>query len=212
MRNLIADIKIPDSKLAIEAAELVRDHADDLLWNHSNRTFLFAAMRGNMNKMKYDAELLYISSLFHDLGLTPAFQSPDKRFEVDGANAARDFLKSRGVPEDSIRLVWDAVALHTSIGIAEYKETEVALMNFGVAYDVVGKNFDLISAETRQQVVEAFPRCGLKHNILHAFLEGFKHKPETTYGTINADICETLLPGYKRPNFCHHVLHSIWDE
>ncbi|MDU0206407.1 HD domain-containing protein [Paenibacillus sp. MAH-36] len=212
MKNLIADIKIPDSKLAIEAAELVRDHADDLLWNHSNRTFLFAAMRGNMNKMKYDAELLYISSLFHDLGLTPSFRSPDKRFEVDGANAARDFLKSRGVPEDSIRLVWDAVALHTSIGIAEYKETEVSLMNFGVAYDVVGKNFDLISAEMRQQVVEAFPRCGLKHNILHAFLEGFKHKPETTYGTINADICETLLPGYKRPNFCHHVLNSIWDE
>ncbi|WP_219837112.1 HD domain-containing protein [Paenibacillus sp. R14(2021)] len=212
MTNLIADIKIPDSKLAVEAAELVRDHADDLLWNHSNRTFLFAAMRGNMNQMKYDSELLYISSLFHDLGITPAFRSPDKRFEVDGANAARDFLKSRGVPEESVRLVWDAVALHTSIGIVEYKETEVALMNFGVAYDVVGKNFDLISAEVRQQVVEAFPRSGLKHNILNAFLEGFKHKPETTFGTINADICEMLLPGYKRPNFCHLVHHSKWDE
>ncbi|MDR6550635.1 HD domain-containing protein [Paenibacillus qinlingensis] len=212
MKNLIADIKIPDSKLAVEAAELIREHSNDLLWNHSNRVYLFAAMKGNLNQLKYDSELLYISSLFHDIGLTSAFRSTDKRFEVDGANAARDFLKSRGVPDDAVRLVWDAVALHTSIGIVEYKETEAALMNFGVGYDVVGKNFDLISAETRQQVVEAFPRNQFKQNILHTFLDGFKDKPETTYGTINADICEMLLPGYKRPNFCHHVLHSKWDE
>ncbi|SET26781.1 HD domain-containing protein [Paenibacillus sp. NFR01] len=208
----IADIKIPDSKLAVEAAELLREHADDLLWNHSNRVFLFAALKGNLNRVKYDSELLYISSLFHDLGLTAAFRSKDKRFEVDGANAARDFLRSHGVPEESIRLVWDAVALHTTIGVVEYKETEVALMNFGVSYDVVGKNFDLISPEARRQVVEAFPRYQFKENILNAFLEGFKDKPETTYGTINADICEMLLPGYQRPNFCHHVLHSKWNN
>ncbi|WP_145945460.1 HD domain-containing protein [Paenibacillus sp. Y412MC10] len=212
MSMSIADIQIPDSKLAKEAAELLREHGDDLLWNHSNRVFLFAAFKGNQSQLKYDPELLYISSLFHDLGLTPAFRSPDKRFEVDGANAARDFLQSRGVPEESIRLVWDAVALHTTIGIVEYKETEAALMNFGVGYDVVGKNFELISEEIRRQIVDVFPRNRFKHNILRAFFEGFKHKPETTYGTINADICELFLPGYKRPNFCHHVLHSRWEE
>lgn len=212
MSTLIADIKIPDSKLAVEAADLLREHGDELLWNHSNRVFLFASIQGNLQQMKYDPELLYISSLFLDLGLSPAYRSPDKRFEVDGANAARDFLRSRGVPEESIRLVWDAVALHTTIGIVEYKETEAALMNFGVGYDVVGKNFDLISEETRKQIIKSFPRNQFKHNILHAFLEGFKHKPETTYGTINADICEVLLPGYKRPNFCNHVLHSRWEE
>ncbi|QHW29662.1 HD domain-containing protein [Paenibacillus rhizovicinus] len=212
MSMSIADIKIPDSKLAVEAAELLRDQGDELLWNHSNRVFLFAALKGNLQQVKYDSELLYISSLFHDLGLTPAYRSPDKRFEVDGANAARDFLRSRGVPEESIKLVWDAVALHTSTGIVEYKEAEAALMNFGVGYDVVGKNFDLFSEEIRRQVVEAFPRNQFKQNILHAFLEGFKHKPETTYGTINADVCELLLPGYTRPNFCNHVLHSRWEE
>ncbi|MBO7743422.1 HD domain-containing protein [Paenibacillus sp. MWE-103] len=212
MTTSIADIKIPDSKLAVEAAELLREHGDDLLWNHSNRVFLFASLQGNLQQTKYDPELLYISSLFHDLGLTPAFRSPDKRFEVDGANAARDFLRSRGVPEESVRLVWDAVALHTSIGIVEYKEAEAALMNFGVGYDVVGKNFELIPDDVRRQIVEAFPRNQFKQNILNAFLEGFKHKPETTYGTINADICELLLPGYQRPNFCHHVLHSKWEE
>ena len=139
MSTSIADIKIPDSKLAVEAAELLREHGDDLLWNHSNRVFLFASVRGKLQQTKYDPELLYIGSLFHDLGLTPAFSSPDKRFEVDGANAARDFLRSRGVPEESVRLVWDAVALHTTIGIVEYKESEAALMNFGVRSTSSGK-------------------------------------------------------------------------
>ncbi|WP_127497409.1 HD domain-containing protein [Paenibacillus glycanilyticus] len=212
MSTFIADIKIPDSKLAVEAAELLREHGDDLLWNHSNRVFLFGAMKGNLNQIKYDPELLYISSLFHDIGLTPAFRSEDKRFEVDGANAVRDFLTSRGVSEEFIRLAWDAVALHSTIGIVEYKEAEVALMNFGVGYDVVGKSFELISTEAREQVVKHFPRDNFKHGILHAFLDGFKHKPETTYGTINADVCEMLLPGFKRPNFCHSVLHSPWHE
>lgn len=212
MVHFIADVKIPDSKLALEAAELLREHGTELLWNHSNRVYLFAATRGEQHKLKYDAELLYISALFHDLGLTPKYSSPDKRFEVDGANAARDFLRSHAVPEESIRLVWDAVALHTTLGIAEHKETEVALINFGVGYDVIGEDFDSITEEKRHQIVHAFPRNQFKQNILPAFLEGFKHKPETTFGNIKSDVCELLLPGYKRPSFCDCVLHSRWSE
>lgn len=212
MSAFIADVKIPDSKLATEAADLLREYGNELLWNHSNRVFIFAAIQGNQCGLKYDSELLYISSLFHDIGLTPKFSSPDKRFEVDGANAARDFLRSRGVPEDSIRLVWDTIALHTTLGIAEHKETEVALMYFGVGYDVMGENFELISENKRQQVVNAFPRNQFKQKILPAFLEGFKHKPETTFGNIKSDVCELLLPGYKRPSFCDCVLHSRWSE
>lgn len=212
MPKLIANVPIPDSKLAAEAAEWLREYGDELLWNHSNRVYLFAALQGERTQAKYDAELLYISSLFHDIGLTPKFRSPDKRFEVDGANAARDFLRSRGVPEESVRLVWDTIALHTTQGIAEHKETEVALMYFGVGYDVMGEHFEAISEEARQQVVEAFPRNQFKRKILHAFLEGFKHKPETTLGNIKSDVCELLLPGYKRPSFCDCVLHSRWSE
>ncbi|MCZ8511632.1 HD domain-containing protein [Paenibacillus filicis] len=212
MSKIIANVKIPDSNLAAEAAELLREHGDELLWNHSNRVFLFAAIQGNQAGLKYDSELLYISSLFHDLGLTPKYSSPDKRFEVDGANAARDFLQSRGVPQESIRLVWDTIALHTTIGVAEYKETEVALMYSGVGYDVMGDNFDLITEKVRQQIVAAFPRNQFKQRILPAFLEGFKHKPETTFGNIKSDVCELLLPGYKRPSFCDCILHSKWDE
>ena len=88
--------------------------------------------------LKYDEELLYVSALFHDLGLTKKFSSPDKRFEVDGANAARSFLQQHGMDNESIRLVWDSIALHTTIGIAEYKEPQVSLIYSGVGYDVMG--------------------------------------------------------------------------
>jgi HD superfamily phosphodiesterase len=117
--KVITDIKIPDSKLAAEAAELLREHGNDLLWNHSHRAFLFGALQGQQAKLKFDLELLYISALFHDLGLTKHYSSPDKRFEVDGANAARIYLQQNGVPIESIRLVWDAIALHTTIGVAQ---------------------------------------------------------------------------------------------
>lgn len=212
MSHVVAEIQIPDSTLAKAAAELLREHGNDLLWNHSHRVYLFGALMGKRNNVKYDLELLYISALFHDLGLTKHYSSPDKRFEVDGANAARDFLRSYGVPEESARLVWDAVALHTTIGIAQYKEPEVALINSGVSYDVVGENFDAFTEDVRNQVTLAYPRNGFKNKILPAFLEGFAHKPETTYGNIKADVCARLLPGFKRKDFCDSVLHSPWYE
>jgi len=212
MSNFIADIKIPDSKLAAGAAELLRDHGDDLLWNHSHRVFLFGALQGQNAGMKFDAELLYISALFHDLGLTKKYSSPDKRFEVDGANAASSYLQSHGVPQESTRLVWDAIALHTTIGIAQYKEPEVALIYSGVGYDVMGENFDSITEVVREKVVAAYPRNDFKNKILPAFLEGFKHKPETTFGNIKADVCARLMPDFKRTNFCDCVLHSPWTE
>lgn len=212
MPNWIAEIKIPDSKLALEAAELLREYGDELLWNHSNRVFLFAAIQGNQANVNYDAELLYISALFHDLGLTPQYSSPDKRFEVDGADAAREFLRSRGVPQESIRLVWDAIALHTTLGVAEYKESEVALLYSGVGYDVMGENFERISEEVRQEIVAAFPRNDFKNRIIPAFFEGFKHKTDTTFGNIKADVCAAMIPGFQRKNFCDCIHHSPWRE
>jgi HD superfamily phosphodiesterase len=212
MAQRIANIIIPDSKLAIGAAELLREHGDSLLWNHSHRVFLFGALQGERNKIKYDAELLYISALFHDLGLTKQYSSPDKRFEVDGANAARDYLRQNGVPEASTSLVWDAIALHTTIGIAQYKEPEVALIYSGVGYDVMGENFESITEDVRNTVVSSFPRNNFKNKILPAFLEGFKHKPETTFGNIKADVCARLLPDFKPTNFCDCVLHSPWKD
>lgn len=212
MIKTVAGVVIPDSKLAVEAQEILREYGNDLLWNHSNRVYIFGAIQGKQASLKFDEELLYVSALFHDLGLTKKFSSPDKRFEVDGANAARSFLQQHRIDDESIRLVWDAIALHTTIGIAEHKEPQVSLIYSGVGYDVMGDGYDEISEELREQVVTAFPRDNFKQKILPAFLEGFAHKPETTFGNIKADVCSLLLPGFKHTNFCDCFLHSPWKE
>ncbi|SDQ65300.1 HD domain-containing protein [Chryseobacterium soldanellicola] len=210
--KIIAGIKIPDSAMATQSTELLREHGSELLYNHTLRVFLFAALNGQQNNLTYNAELLYVSTMFHDLGLTPHYRSDDKRFEVDGANAARDFLRGYDVSPQSLQLVWDTVALHTSPGIAEYKEPEVALLNYGAALDVIGKGYDQLSDSIREEIVRQFPRNGLKKNMINTFFEGFKHKPHTTYGSINSDICACMIPGYQKPDYCDLILHSPWPE
>ncbi|MFF2796514.1 HD domain-containing protein [Lysinibacillus xylanilyticus] len=208
----IAGIKIPDSRLALEAQDILKEHGSELLWNHSNRVYLFGALQGKKAQKKYDEELLYVSALFHDLGLTKQFSSLDKRFEVDGANAARQFLAHHDIDDASIQLVWDAIALHTTIGVAEHKENEVALLYAGVGLDVMGDGYHDLTNKERNEIINAFPRNQFKQNILPAFFDGFKHKPETTFGNIKSDVCALFIPNYKPKNFCDCVLHSPWSE
>lgn len=208
----VAGIIIPDSTIALQATELLLEHGNEFLYNHSLRVFLFAAMNGKRLEAKYDIELLYVSAAFHDLGLTSHYSSPDKRFEVDGANAARDFLKGHGLPKESLQLVWDTIALHTTIGIAEYKEPEVALMYSGVGLDVMGEGYEHLSDVDRQEIINHFPRTDFKKKIIPAFFEGFKHKTETTFGNIKADVCAHMIPGYQSKNFCNCILNSPWSE
>jgi hypothetical protein len=208
----IAGITIPDSTIAKQATELLLTHGTEFIYNHSLRVFLFACLNGKRNNLEYDAELLYVSSVFHDLGLTKHYSSPDLRFEVDGANAARAFLKSHGLPKESLQLVWDTIALHTTIGVAEHKENEVALMYSGVGLDVMGEGYENLSAQHREEIVHAFPRNDFKKNIIPTFFSGFEHKTETTFGNIKADVCAFMIPNFHRKNFCDCILHSPWSE
>ena len=212
MQQTIAGIKIPDSRLAKDAADILREYGNDLLWNHSNRVFLFGAVNGEKAKQNYDLELLYISALFHDLGLTKKYSSADLRFEVDGANAARSFLQQYKIPNDSIQLVWDAIALHTTPGVAEHKESEVALLFHGVSLDVMGDGFEQFPEDLREDIIKAFPRNNFKKEIIPAFYDGFKHKPETTFGNMKEDVVQYFRPEYKNKNFCQCILHSPWSE
>lgn len=208
----VAGIKIPDSAMATQATELLREHGTELLYNHSLRTFLFGAMNADQRKVRYDSELYYVCSVFHDLGLRPHYSSPDKRFEVDGANAARDFLKSQGIPDASLQLAWDAIALHTSPGIAEYKEAEVAMLNYATALDVVGRGYSDLSAADRTEILSVFPRMDLKKTMIQTFFDGFGHKPHTTIGNMNADICACMMPHFQRWNLCDAIKDSPWEE
>lgn len=213
MGNSIAGIVIPDSKLAREATELVRETEPPLLFHHSTRAFLFGALAGVRMNLKFDSELLYIGAMFHDMGLTAKHSSPGERFEVDSANAARAFLRSNRVPEESIDIVWDAIALHTTPGIPKHKKPEVALVMAGVETDVLGIGYEKLSEEQRQAVLAAHPRGNnFKDDLIAAFYNGFKHKPDSTFGTVNDDVIARMDPTFHRQDFCEIIRHSSWAE
>ena len=213
MGKPIAGITIPDSKLAREATELVRETESPLLFRHSTRVFLFGALAGVRRNLKFDSELLYIGAIFHDMGLTAKHSSQDERFEVDSANAARDFLRSHHIKEESIDIVWDAIALHTTPGIPKHKKPEVALVTAGVDTDVLGIGYGELSDEERQAVLAAYPRGNqFKEGIINAFFNGFKHKPDSTFGTMNDDVLARMNPIFRRADFCSIILNSPWGE
>src|SRR5690242_3070921 len=106
----IADIVIPDTPLARDVTEFIREAENDLLFDHSRRVFLFGALRGRRRGLQPDLELLYVGAMFHDIGLTDRYRSSELRFEVDGANAACEFLRARGVDEADARKVWLGIA------------------------------------------------------------------------------------------------------
>jgi hypothetical protein len=204
-------VRIPDSKMARDLTQLIRDTESDLLFHHSTRVYLFGALTGQRRGLKYDPELLYVGAMFHDIGLTEGYRQSQNRFEVDGANAARDFLRGYGIAEAEVDVVWDAIALHTTPGIPEHKKPEVALVTSGVEMDVLGLAYDQFTDAQRAAVVAAHPRGGaFKTEIIRAFYDGMKHRPDTTFGTVNDDVLARLDPSFKRTDFCSIILGSSW--
>jgi hypothetical protein len=208
----IAGIAIPDSTIARETTEFVQDVSTQLLFDHSRRVFLWGSLRGRQLGLGHDPELLYVGAMFHDIGLIEGHRSKDERFEIDGANAARAFLERHGLPEEQVMTVWESIALHTTPQVPRYKQPEVQLVTLGVEYDVLGWHFDDLSAEQREQVLRAHPRAGFKEGIVEAFSAGMREKPDTTFGTMNADILEATVHGYVRPNFCDYIRNSRFES
>ncbi|WP_299531966.1 HD domain-containing protein [uncultured Streptomyces sp.] len=210
--SLVAGVRVPGTRIAREATELVRDTADELIYHHSRRVFWFGALQGRNRDLSFDPELLYVAAMFHDLGLGERFRTSGRRFEVDSADEARRFLRTHRVPEDSVRRVWTAVALHTTPGIPEHMEPEVALVTAGVEYDVLGVGYDDVSDSDRAEIVALHPRPDFKQRILGAFTEGIRRKPETTFGNVKADVLEHCVPGFRRGDFVDAILGSAWPE
>jgi hypothetical protein len=211
MASEIAGVRVPDSRLAREITELVRDTESSLLFNHSSRVYYFGALAGKRRGLKFDPELLYAGAMFHDMGLTARHSSDHDRFEVDGANAARDFLKRHGVVQSDIDTVWTAIALHTTPGIPQYMHPVVALVTAGVEMDVLGLTYPEYSETEREAIVHAHPRTlHFKEDIIGAFYDGIKHKPETTFGNVKADVLADKDPHFHRGNFCSVIRNSAW--
>jgi HD superfamily phosphodiesterase len=211
MKPALNGISVPDSRLAHEITEMVRDTESPLLFHHSSRVYYWAALAGRRRDLRFDAELLYAGAMFHDMGLTHRYSSLTERFEVDGANAARDFLRSRGIGLQDIDTVWTAIALHTTPGIPQHMHPVVALLTAGVEMDVLGLAYDQYSDAEREAVVQAHPRTDhFKEDIVQAFYDGIRHKPETTFGNVKADVLADKDPAFERINFCSVIRRSAW--
>jgi hypothetical protein len=213
MPETIAGVRVPDSAIARAATQLVRDTEDDLLYNHSRRVFFWGALTGERRGLKYDPELLFLGAMFHDMGLTEAYSSPDLRFEVDGANAAREFMTGYGVSERDIEDVWTAIALHTTPGIPEHMRPTIALVTAGVEMDVLGIAYHDFTPEQRDHVCAHHPReANFKENIIDHFAQGIINKPLTTFGNVKADVLALKDRNYQRMNFCSIILGSAWPN
>ena len=211
MPKNIGGVSIPDSKLARETTKLVRETASALLFHHSRRVYYFGALAGLHRGLKFDPELLYVGAMFHDMGLTHQHSSPHERFEVDGANAARDFLRAHGIAQADVDTVWTAIALHTTPGIPQHMHPVVALVTAGVEMDVLGLTYDEYSDAEREAVVHAHPRTPrFKEDIIEAFYERIRHKADTTFGNVKADVLADKDPAFRRGNFCSVIRNSAW--
>jgi hypothetical protein len=211
MPSLDSAAAIPDGKLARAITEFIRDTETDLLFSHSSRVYHFGALAGLRRGLSFDRELLYAGAMFHDIGLMPSHASGDERFEVDGAHAARDFLRSQGVPEEDAYTVWTAIALHTTPGVPVHMHPVVALVTAGVEMDVLGLTYSNYSDEVRDAVTRAFPRSPtFKEDIIQAFYEGIRLKPQTTFGNVKADVIADKEPHFHRGNFCQVIRNSPW--
>ena len=212
MTETIAGIRIPDSKMARDATELLREVATELVYDHSRRVFIFGSLRGQEQGLDYDPELLYIGAMFHDLGLTDKFRRTDQRFEIDAADEARRFLGDYGITGEAADKVWSGIALHTTPEIPLHMAPEIALVTRGVELDVLGIGYDAITDEQRNAVVAAHPRPDFKNQILAAFTNGLKDRPDTTFGNVKADVLAHFVPGFKRGDFVEVIQGSAWAE
>jgi hypothetical protein len=155
---------------------------------------------------------LYVGAMFHDIGLTDGFRDSMLRFEVDGANAAEKFLRDRGFDDAAVRKVWLSIALHTTPGVPEFLDPEIALVTAGVETDVLGIGRDDLPEEVRNAVTAAHPRPDFKRRILQAFTDGNVHRPRSTFGNVNADVLAHFDPTFVRDDFVDIILNNSWPE
>ncbi len=211
MALTIEGVGIPDSKLAREITELVRDTESPLLFHHSSRVYFWGALAGKRRGLRFDSELLYTGAMFHDMGLTPHYATSMNGSRSTAPMRRGTFCAATASHRRTVDTVWTAVALHTTPGIPNHMHPVVALVTAGVEMDVLGIAHSDYAAAEREAVVRAHPRDNrFKEDIIQAFYEGNKFRPGTTFGNVNADVLADKDPGFRPVNFCSVIRSSAW--
>ena len=208
---VLAGINVADTTLVHDAIELARNSSEPYLFNHVMRSWLFGVLIAEGAQPAPDPELLAVASILHDLGLTDRY-SAQERFEVDGANAARSFLKERGIPPHQIQLVWDAIVLHTTRSIAVHKEPEVAMTHSGIFVDVIGVGLELIPQDKVRAILSEFPRLSMKKLFLEDLCGVVRRKPATSYDNSLRDLGTRYVKGYTAPSVADLLENAPFPE
>ncbi|HEY4381419.1 MAG TPA: HD domain-containing protein [Acidobacteriaceae bacterium] len=206
-----AGIKVPDTTLVRDAIDLSRSLLEPYLFNHVMRSWLFGVLLSEGARSAPDPELLAVAAVLHDLGLTDRYTA-ENRFEVDGANAAREFLKDRSISPQQTQVVWDAIALHTTPTLALHKEPEVAMTHSGIAVDVLGAGLDRIPQDKQRAILVEFPRLAFKDQFKECLCSVVRRKPATTVDNILRDFGIRYVEGFTPPNFADLVANAPFSE
>ncbi|HKO93905.1 MAG TPA: HD domain-containing protein [Polyangiaceae bacterium] len=207
----IAGIQLPDSALCQAATELAQRVSEPFLFNHVMRSCLYAECLGRQRQQTYDRELLYVSTLLHDLGLT-GLAPLRERFEVEGADLAKDFLARQGMSEAALELAWDAIALHTTAGIPTRKQPVISLCHLGTACDIRGLPDNAELSALRSAVQAAYPWLALQRALPDTLAGLYRQSPAAVSSHAVADACDRLVPGFRRFNLCDVLLATAGTQ
>lgn len=209
--RIIAGVSVADTPLVRRAFDIARTHLDPYLFNHVMRSWLFATLIAEQKGDPYDAEVLAVSTLLHDIGLSEAFAGP-LRFEVEGANVARELASGFDVDKRRAQLIWDSIALNSTPSICLYKEAEAALCVLGVGLDWGGWGYERLPAQHIARILEEFPRLAMKQRFAQAICGLCEHRPETTYDNFARDFGTRYVHGYKPPSMVDSLSNAPFEE
>jgi hypothetical protein len=172
-------LALPTGPMVDASLALVRATESLPIVDHSIRTFLFARLlaehEGCLNDVEYDERLLFAATVMHDLGLGEHGRG-QARFEVEGADLAAAVLRAHGVAEADVERVWEAIALHSSHGLAERRGLLTYLTYKGVFIDA-GQLTNVVADGLRRDVLDAYPRPAARRYIADAIIEHANRSP-----------------------------------
>ena len=209
--RVLGGITVIDTPLIARALDYARIHSEPFLFNHAVRSWLFAVRLGQLQGIPHDAEVVAVGSLLHDLGLTNRFTG-QKRFEIEGADAARAFAREQGLDDRRVQLIWDTVALNSTPSIGLHKEVEVALCTAGIGLDYGGPQYDRIPPDEMKSILTAFPRLEMKRRFADSVCRIVKTRPESTYDNFARDFGERFVPGYKPQSSVDYLMNAPFEE
>jgi hypothetical protein len=211
----VAGVAIPDTAICKAAVTLLESSSPEFLCTHCLRTYVFGslAVRG-LGRKVVDEEAAFCGAALHDLGLLPAYRR-DNRFELDGADAARDFCAKHQVPPERADLVWEAIALHTSPGIATRLANEIALVHLGAGIELLGFGLDKVPRRVVEEVLETYPRLNFKTEFRKLLVEHCRNNPAAQILNWTDDVARTAgctLHGNPIPTASQLMSAAPYDE